>query len=105
SRELALGGTFFVRRPIDAVWSQLRSAIDLSGDPFLQAATPVRGSLADLRTVVLPVDEARRSLAAAPGDTLNLSKNEIDTFRTVAATGGDTIGHAEAVLRRVLLDR
>jgi hypothetical protein len=53
----------------------------------------------------LPGDEAHRYLAAAPGDTLNLCKDEIDAFRTAAANGGDSIGDAEATLRRVLLDR
>lgn len=102
-RELAVALTFLVRRPMQDVLAAFRSAVDTRGDPQLRALRALRGSLDDFATVVLPSEEARRYLAAGPGDELNLSEDEIETFRGLVPDGAAS--RASETLRRMLFAR
>lgn len=104
-RELAVGMTFLVDRPVGDVSSDYRSAIDLRADGQLRAVGVLRGAADDFASVTLPADEAARWLAAEPGDDFNLSAAEIADFRAAAASGGDARANAERQLQRMLSDR
>ena len=86
-RELTVGLTFLVQQPIATVLEAFRSAVDLKADPQLLAAAVIRGSPDDFPNLTLPSDEARRYLEARPGDTLNLSLDEIRAFDALRRRG------------------
>jgi len=84
--------------------------VDLKADPQLSAAVLIRGpgTLADFASLVLEPDgaaEANRYLHASPGDTLNLSAEEIQAFNALASTGDDPQPRVEEQLKRLLLAR
>jgi len=76
-RELAVGLTFLVQQPIASVLEAFRSAVDMKADLQLLASAVIRGSPVDFATPALQLDEAKRYVAARPGDALNLSLDEI----------------------------
>jgi hypothetical protein len=104
-RELTVGLTFLVQQPIATVLEAFRSAVDLREDPQLSAAAVIRGSPDDFTNLGLPDDEAKRYLAARPGEVLNLSLDEMRAFRALASARGDPTSNVERQLERVLFDR
>ncbi len=104
-RELAVGLTFIVQQPIASVFDAFRSAVDMKADGQLRASMAIRNSADDIANLALPPDEAQRYLAARPGDTLNLSPDEIQAFRALAPTSGDPTSTVERQLKQVLLNR
>ena len=104
-RELAVGLTFLVQQPVGSVLGAFRAAADLKADNQLSAWAVIRGSLDDFASLTLPSDEAKRYLAARPGDTLNLSAGEIEAFDALASAAGDATSSAERQLKRSLFDR
>ena len=106
--ELAVGLTFLVQQPIAIVLESFRSAVDLKADRQLVSAVAINGSATDFPSVVLEPDgaaEAERYLEARPGDTLNLSPDEIRVFDALASAGGDPQSNVERQLKRMLFDR
>ena len=88
-RELGVGLTFLVEQPLPEVLKAFRAAVDLKADPQLSASVPIHGpgTPADFASLVLEPNgaaEANRYLAASPGDTLNLSADEIQAFNALA---------------------
>jgi len=88
-REMAVGLTFLVQQPLAEVLKAFRAGVDLNADRQLAASVPIRGpgTLADFANLVVEPDgeaEARRYLAARPGNGLNLSQDEIGKFNTLA---------------------
>ena len=107
-RELAVGLTFLVQQPVANVLEAFRSAADMRADRQLLAALPIRGAADDLAGLILQPDgaaEAQRYLAARPGDTLNLSLDEMQPFHARAAADGNPVSSVEQQLRRLLMDR
>jgi hypothetical protein len=109
-RELGVGLTFLVERPVAEVMQAFRTAVDLKADPHLSASVPIRGpgTIADFASLVLEPGgrtEAKRYLDASPGDTLNLSADEIQAFDGLASAGGDRKLLVEEQLKRLLLAR
>ena len=109
-REMAVGLTFLVEQPVAEVLKAHRALVDLKEDPQLSTSVPIHGhgTLADFASLVLePKGEAesKRYLAASPGDTLNLSADEIQAFNALAAAGGDPKAKVEEQLKRLLLAR
>jgi hypothetical protein len=109
-RELGVDLTFLVQQPLPEVVEAFRAAVDLKADPHLAASVPIHGpgTAADFADLVLEPDgvaEANRYLAASPGDGLNLSADEIATFKGLAAARNGSKPEVEAQLRRLLLGR
>ncbi|HXJ34591.1 MAG TPA: hypothetical protein VMS22_11220 [Candidatus Eisenbacteria bacterium] len=109
-RELGVGLTFLVQQPLAEVVKAFRTAIDLKADPQLSASAVIRGpgAPADFTSLVLEPDgaaEASRYLAASPGETLNLSRDEIRAFNALASAGDDVKRRVEEELRLLLLAR
>jgi len=109
-REMAVGLTFLVKQPLADVMNAFRAAADLKADPQLSASVLIRGpgTPADFAGLVLEPDgvaEAKRYLTASPGDTLNLSADEIRAFNALAAGGGDPKPQVEVQLKQLLLSR
>ena len=109
-REMAVGLTFLVQQPVAEVLQAFRTAVEFKADPQLSASVPIRGAgtPADFASLVLEPDgvaEAKRYLAANPGDTLNLSAGEIRAFKALASAGGDAKPQVEEQLKRLLLAR
>jgi hypothetical protein len=109
-RELAIGLTFLVKHPPATVAKNFRRAVDLKEDSQLAASTSLRGpgALVDFETLVLEPDgaaEARRYVDARPGETLNLSPDEIRAFNALAATDGPPGPQVEGQLKQMLLAR
>ncbi len=109
-RELGIGLTFLVHQPLPEVVKAFRTAVDLKADPQLSAAVVLRGpgTPADFASLVLEpggAAEANRYLAASPGDTLNLSADEIRAFDALASVRDDPKRRVEEQLRRMLLGR
>jgi len=109
-RELGVDLTFLVQGPLDEVLQAFRAAVDLKADPQLAASVPIRGpgTPADFAALVLEpggVAEANRYLAASPGDTLNLSADEIRAFNALASVGGAAQSRVEEQLKQSLLAR
>jgi hypothetical protein len=107
-RELAVGMVFFVKAPPSTVVQQFRRGGDLKQDPNLRGSHPIAGAgtLDDFEALALApngADEAARWLAAAPGETLNLSDAEIAAFR--ALPKGAAQADVEAQIRKMLLAR
>jgi hypothetical protein len=106
-RELAIGMVFLVPAPLPQVIQGFYRGGDLTVDSHVVALHEVSGSgtLADFEALRLTrhgADEAQRYLAAAPGQTLNLSTAEIAAFRGLAGAGQEEV---EAQLRGMLLAR
>jgi len=109
-REMAAGLTYLVQQPLPEVLTAFRATVDLKADPHLSASVAIRGAgtPGDFASVVLDPDsaeEAQRYLEARPGDTLNLSADEIQAFNALAAAPGDPKAKVEEQLRRMLLAR
>lgn len=109
-RELGVGFTFLVQQPLADGLKAFRTAVDLKADPQLSAAVLIRGAgtIADFASLVLEPDgaaEAKRYLAASPGDTLNLSADEIQAFNALASAADDPKPRVEEQLKRLLLGR
>ena len=109
-RELGVDLTFLVHQPLAEVLRAFQATVDLKADPQLAASVPIDGpgTLADFAGLVLEPDgvaEANRYLAASPGETLNLSADEIHGFRALAAAGDGSKPNVEAQLKRLLLGR
>ncbi len=104
-RELAVGLTFLVPQPITAVLEGFRSAVDLKADRHLRALVVIRDSPDDFTQLELPPDEAKRYLAARPGDALNLSADEIRAFHALASGSGDATAAVQQQLTSVLRNR
>jgi len=109
-REMAVGLTFLVQQPVAEVLQAFRAAVDLKADPQLSASVPIRGpgTPADFASLVLEpagIAEANRYLTASPGDTLNLSADEIRAFEALASAGGEPKPQVEEQLKRLLLAR
>lgn len=109
-RELGVDLTFLVQQPLGEVVKAFRAVIDLKSDPQVAASIPIldRGTLADFDGLVLDPDgaaEAKRYLAASPGETLNLSQDEIRAFKTLVAAGTAPTQPVEDQLKRMLLAR
>jgi hypothetical protein len=107
-RELAVGIVFFVKAPPSRVVDQFRRGGDLKEDPNLRASHPIAGAgtlddFAALKLAPNGADEAKRWLAAAPGETLNLSDAEIAAFK--ALPPGASQADVEAKIRAILLAR
>jgi hypothetical protein len=107
-RELAVGMVFFVKAPPSSVVQQFRRGGDLKQDPNLRGSYPIAGAgtvddFAPLRLAPNGADEAGRWLAAAPGETLNLSDAEIAAFRALPKGAGQA--EVEAQIRKTLLAR
>src|SRR5262245_19807725 len=107
-RELGVDLTFLVQQPLPEVLKAFRTAVDLKADPQLSASVPIHGpeTPADFAGLVLEPDgaaEANRYLAASPGETLNLSGDEIQAFKGLAAAGDGSKPEVEAQLKRLLL--
>jgi hypothetical protein len=106
--ELAVGLTFLVQQPIANVLEAFRSAVDLRADRQLVSAVVIKGTPDDFAGLVLQPDgaaEAKRYLVARPGDTLNLSLDEIRVFHALASAGGDPTSSVEGQLKLLLFDR
>jgi hypothetical protein len=104
-RELAVGLTFLVQQPIASVLQAFRSALDMKADRQLRAAVVIRGAPDDFANLALQSDEAKRYLAARPGDVLNLSLDEIQAFHALASAGSDPTANVEQELKSVLFNR
>jgi len=108
-RELGVGLTFLVQQPVAEVMKAVRAVVDLKADPKLSASVLIQGSgtPADFASLTLEPDgaaEASRYLAAAPGDTLNLSPDEIRSFN--ALSSADSPKRAvEEQLKKMLFER
>jgi len=107
-REMAVGLTFLVQQPLPEVLKAFRAGADLKADRQVTASGLIRsGTLADFAGLEVEPDgarEARRYLAAHPGDELNLSPDEIAAFNALAA-GGDPKAQVEEQLKASLLAR
>ena len=109
-RELAVGFTFLVRQPPKSLAKAIRKMVDAKSDPHLATSVRIRGagSLDDFSGLVLKPHgkaEAKRYLTASPGETLNLSADEIRSFTAMASTGGAPVTNVEGQLARQLLAR
>lgn len=109
-RELAVGFTFLVKEPPAMVAKAFRKMADAPANPQLAAAVRIRdaGSLADFNGLILKPDgatEAKRYLTARPGETLNLSADEIRSFNALASASGSPVANVEALLAHQLLAR
>jgi len=108
-RELGVDLTFLVQQPLAELLTAFRTAVDLKSDPQLSASVPIHGpgTPADFAGLVLEPDgeaEANRYLAASPGETLNLSGDEMQAFKALAAADDGPM-KVEAQLKRLLLGR
>ena len=109
-REMGVDLTFIVQQPLPVALAAFRAAVDLKADPQLSASVPIHGPGApsDFASLALEPDgsaEADRYLAAGPGETLNLSGDEIQAFKGLAAAGDGSKPEVEAQLKRLLLAR
>ncbi len=104
-RELAVGLTFLVQQPIANVFETFRTAADMKADEQLRESVVIRNSAGDGTSLALPSDEADRYLSARPGDTLNLSPDEIQAFNALASTNGDPRSNVEPQLKQMLFNR
>jgi hypothetical protein len=108
--ELAIGLMFLVKQPPAEIAKAFRKAVDLKQDRQLASSTQIKGagSLADFTTLVLTPDgaaEAKRYLKARPGETLNLSPDEIRAFNALSPGDGQAVAQVEEQVRRLLLAR
>jgi hypothetical protein len=109
-RELAVGLTFLVKEPPAMLAKAFRKMVDAPANPQLAVSVRIRdaGSLPDFDRLVLKPNgdaEAKRYLTARPGETLNLSADEIRSFNALSSAGGSPVANVEAQLARQLLAR
>ncbi len=109
-RELGVDLTFVVQQPLAEVVKAFRAVVDLKADPQVSASVPILdgGTIADFDGLVLEPDgtaEANRYLAASPGETLNLSQDEMGAFKALVAAGGQPTQQVADQLKRMLLAR
>jgi hypothetical protein len=106
--DLAVGFVFLVKAPPREVAAAFRAGNDLGSDPSVVASHQLAaaGTAADfdqLRLEPHGADEAKRYGRARPGDTLNLSTEELAAFDKLG--GGAAQADVERLLRRTLLAR
>jgi hypothetical protein len=101
SRELAIGLAIQSPRPPGEVARELLDGVALREDPDVLARGPIsKGALSEFAGVALEgSDAASAYLAAAPGETLNLSTAEIAAFQKLAADPAATAAPKDAVER------
>lgn len=101
-RDLAVGFVFVVPATPREVGAGFRRSGDFSSDPTIVASHRIDSDadIAAFRLGPYRDEEAKRYLAAAPGDALNLSPDEIERFRRLG--GGASPELVEGELRRVL---
>lgn len=111
-RELATSMAFLVKAPPKKVVQLFEEGKGFKDDPQVVAVVqlPADAGPDALKAVVLDPGgdaEAQRYLAAAPGDTLNLSNEEIARFTALSGGGKAPVGKSavEQALRGVLADR
>ncbi len=112
-RELALGMAFLVKVKLEVLAELYREALVLRDVSVITAHGRItgQGTMADLTGVKLEPNaekEARRYLDAEPGDTLNLSKEEMAAFQALKPAGkkGEVpVKEVETLIRQGLLDR
>jgi hypothetical protein len=109
-RELAVGLTFLVHKPPADVLQAFWEARDLKADDQLASETAIGrpGAPPDFAGLVPEpgrAAEVERYLVASPGDTLNLSADEIEAFHSLASPGNGFEPQVEEQLKRVLLAR
>lgn len=109
-REMAVGLTFLVHQTPAQVVAAFRDAIDLQANPQLSMSVPIigAGTAADFASLVLEphgAAEAQRYRKAGPGDTLNLSPDEIRAFDALTAAGDDGKVLVEGQVKQQLLSR
>ena len=107
-RDLAVGFVLFAKAPPATLAQGFRRADDLANDPSIVASHRIArvGAANDLASLQLRprgADEAKRYLAAQPGDTLNLSDAELAAFHGLGAAA--TQDAVTAQLRKLLLVR
>jgi hypothetical protein len=107
-RDLAAGFVFLVKAPPAEIANGFRRYGDLPDDPSVVASHALSegASAADLAPLhLMPhgADEARRYATARPGDTLNLSAEEIAALAKLGASA--TEASVEPTLRQLLLAR
>jgi hypothetical protein len=108
-REIAAALVFLVEAPPATLVSNFEAGKSFADDPNVKSVIELRGegSLADFAKLVLdPAGdaEAKRYLAAAPGEELNLSADEIAGFAALGKSGGGK-AQVEEKLRGMLLAR
>jgi hypothetical protein len=106
-REIAAVMVFLVHTPPKTLAASFGVGRGFKHDPQVQSATEIKGdgTLEDFKAVVLQPGgdkEAKRYLGADPGDTLNLSTEEIARFQALKGGGPAQV---EETLRSVLLAR
>jgi hypothetical protein len=112
-RELAVGMVLLVKTQATNFVEFFREANAYKEEKSVTAHGKIAGdgSLTDLAGVKLEPNgekEARRYLAAKPGDELNLDAKEIATFQALKSTGGKDavpVKEVEALVRQTLLSR
>ena len=109
-REMAVGLTFLVQQTPAQMVTAFRATVDLKADPQLSASVPMggAGTIADFASLVLEphgAAEAQRYRTARPGDTLNLSPDEIKAFNALTADGDDSKLQVEGQLKQLLFSR
>lgn len=111
-RELSIAFTLLAKAKPEDVAKLYREARDLETIKVIKAHARISGdgAPADFEKMTLqpnPDKEAKRYLNAEPGDTLNLSAQEIAAFQALKTKGGDaaSVKSVEQVLRETLLAR
>lgn len=109
-REMAVGLTFLVHQTPAQVVTAFRATIDLKANPQLSTSVPIggAGTAADFASLVLEPQgaaEAQRYRTAGPGDTLNLSPEEIKAFNALTTAADGAKLQVEAQLKLLLLSR
>jgi hypothetical protein len=105
-RDLGAGFAFFVKAPPKEVARQFRAGGDLGSDPNVVLSHRLGDSAADVDSLRLQprgADEAKRYGSAKPGDTLNLSNDELAAFAKLGP--GAAPADVERELRRTLWAR
>ena len=109
-RELAVAMLFLVKTPVQKLLAAVKAGPSSRNDPQVQAVSEISGdgALDQFKAAVLQPGgdkEAKRYLAAEPGDTLNLSTAEIATFTALKSAGGAGQPQVEEAVRKMLLAR
>ena len=96
-RELVASMAFKLPAPPSQVVADMKAGLGAKLDPNLQAGGTFTGagSAADLAKLTLDAKRAKAYTGAAPGEDLNLSPQEISTFKALA--GGDVPSVTAAV--------
>ncbi|HXK21766.1 MAG TPA: hypothetical protein VMS55_03720 [Myxococcota bacterium] len=92
-RELVAAMAFEVKTPPAQLVSQLKSGAGAKTDPTIQLTGQFSGggSVNDLAKLSLSADRAKVYTSASPGETLNLSTQEIATFDGLAGSDAATV--------------